>query len=884
VGQQPAVELQPVPSSALTQALEEFRTQTSRLGGRGGTGVQTSAPKPKAVWHGRIYENIRNNAFDAIPHQIVQRGGQQRKLRRNQYGFSVSGPVVAPKVYNGAGKTFFTLTYEGMRESIGQFNLNTIPTMLERTGQYGHVVDPNGQPLKIYDPLTTSTNPLYDSRQAVSASNLQYLRQQFVNNVIPLTRLDPVALNTLQYLPAPNTNAGPFFQNNYYSVTPEVNSANGFILSVDHSFLKKNRLTVRINKSDGLNGNAAVFLTPANSFNPSQLQESRGLRIEHVFTASPTNVNTLRLDLSSNRNRNQPQGLVDGKPLPRYQFDNVYLPMGQNNPISRDAFNNYTLSNTFASRWRKHRLSLQIELTQQLITTYRPQSPEGRFDFTAGYTSLPGIINTGHPFASFLLGGAAQAAQSIVMTIGANLETFTQRKEKYDRQSTVDLNVTNPANGRPGALVVVGTYGYGRTFLPAWTRVEPSLSLAWSVLGNNNTVLRLSLDRRYAQPNSFNGHWATQAFNGTPVYLSPNQQLQPAVFLRNGLQNFPFPDTRLEAANGTVAALVDPYKFQPTSMNFTVALQRQIAKNLIATVNFNRQYGRNQFTGSNLVNPNAIPLDALQYRDKLNDLNFANSLRPYPQYQDFDAQNVALGRFINHNFSIQIEKRTSGGLAVTGGYNHFMRWDDMSSPAQNLYDRKSAWSIAQFSQPHSFNFNVLYELPFGPGKRFFASGPLGKHILGGWALSDTSSYYGGQPLRLQPAFNNTGGVIPFTRLYIDEVPGVDPRVANPSPNQWFNAAAFVNPPDFTPGNGPRVHPFLRSPGGYNHDMTLNKRMAAGADRTLEFTASLFNATNHANWNYPDVRIGTLKNPNYNAGRIIGSTGGRIVQLGLRLNF
>jgi len=164
------------------------------------------------------------------------------------------------------------------------------------------------------------------------------------------------------------------------------------------------------------------------------------------------------------------------------------------------------------------------------------------------------------------------------------------------------------------------------------------------------------------------------------------------------------------------------------------------------------------------------------------------------------------------------------------------------------------------------------------------SGLLGRHILGGWALSGTSSFSSGNPLRLTPTFNNTGGVIQTNHLYVDVVPGEDPHVKDQSPNRWFNAAAFVNPQDFSIGNGPRIHPTLTGPGAYNHDMTLNKRMAAGADRTLEFTATLLNATNHANWNAPDTRIGTATTPNFNAGRIVGSTGGRIVQLGLRLNF
>ena len=344
---------------------------------------------------------------------------------------------------------------------------------------------------------------------------------------------------------------------------------------------------------------------------------------------------------------------------------------------------------------------------------------------------------------------AWQVAPSLTVTIGANLETFTQRVDKYDRQSTVDLNLINPANGLPGALAAATTPGYGRSLLPTWTHVEPSLAIAWSVLGHNNTVLRVTIDRCYGQPNANNGHWATQAFNGTPTYLSPNQQLQPALILAGGLRPSTFPDLRLEAANGTSAAIVDPDPHQPTTQNVTIQIQRQLARNLILTANFNRQYGRNQFVGSNLANPNAIPLTALQYRDKLNDLNFSNSLRPYPQYQDFDAQQFNLGKFRNENTSFQLEKRTSGGLAVTVGYSRFIRYDDgQSAPAQNLYDRKSAWSIAQFSQPHAFTMNFLYELPFGPGKKFFTSGFVGRHILGGWALSDNSFFNGGQPLRL----------------------------------------------------------------------------------------------------------------------------------------
>ena len=194
------------------------------------------------------------------------------------------------------------------------------------------------------------------------------------------------------------------------------------------------------------------------------------------------------------------------------------------------------------------------------VHSFRPQSPEGKFDFSAAYTSLPGIINTGYPFASFLLGAAAQAQQSIVispsyyrwnrfrtsisdtwqatpsltLTFSANIQSFGQRTEKYDRQSNISFDEINPENGRPGALVAANQNGYGRSFAPRWTNVEPSASLAWSVLGDNNTVLRLSYNRNYDQPNVFNGHFGTQVFNGSQLYLSANPQLEPALVLADG--------------------------------------------------------------------------------------------------------------------------------------------------------------------------------------------------------------------------------------------------------------------------------------------------------------------------------------------------------------
>jgi hypothetical protein len=173
-------------------------------------------------------------------------------------------------------------------------------------------------------------------------------------------------------------------------------------------------------------------------------------------------------------------------------------------------------------------------------------------------------------------------------------------------------------------------------------------------------------------------------------------------------------------------------------------------------------------------------------------------------------------------------------------------------------------------------------LPFGANKPFLTHPGWRRALAGGWSLSGSGMIRCGDAIAPRALFNNTGGVVRALRVNV--VPGVDPHVADPGPSGWFNPAAFDQPPDFTIGNLSRTHPNLRNPGNQNHDVSMNKRIALAAERTLELSLSAFNFVNHADWNDPDWLIGSREAPNVNAGKIIGSTGGRVIQLGLRFNF
>ncbi len=906
----------------IEKAVEEFKAQTRALGLRG-EGPSRRGARVRSRWHGRLFENLRNDFFDAIPHEVRQRGGTKSMLRRNQFGFNLAGPVLLPRIYDGSRRTYFSLSYEGMREAIARSYLRTIPTLPERIGDWSETVDLAGDPLAIFDPASTRRNPGYDATRPVSLDNLEYLREPFPGNRIPSWRLDPVAQRVLAYYPEPNASVGPFFRNNYFIHAPEVNTANGMIGKLEHTVRERHRVHLELAFSNGFQGPAKWFPTAANPGPVERRFYNRRGSLEHVFTLSARSVNTLSFEAVTDGSRSGAEerrifaeelGLtgVGGVGFPYFQIQ-PYLSLGRSYPVSKIARNSFEWSEAFSTRQGRHNWRFSGRYSHSQVNTFYPQYPAGRFRFGAGLTGLPGIVNTGHAFASFLLGLAEFSELSLVsspsyfragssavvlrhsweissrftFSWGVNLDVWTPRVEKYDRQSTVDLEVVNPANGRNGALVVAGREGQGRAFQPVRAKLEPSAGFSWNPWGDTRTVVRGSFSRSYSGIPIYSVQWGTQGFNGTPTYISPNVQLEPAVRLVDGVPPpaRPVPDLRPDAANDTIADLVDRSRLQPVYQSASLALEREVLGSLVVTVGFAYSGGRNLLVGNWAANPNAISPEALRFRDALNNEAFNRSLRPYPQFKGFDVYSSwPLGRYHRDAGYLRLEKRASRGLTLSAYYEQSKQLDDYSGPygRQDYFNRRNEWSLTAYNRPHRLSFSCVYELPLGPNKLWLSYTDWRRHLADGWSLSAISSFVSGEPIALRPQFNNTGGVL--TTLNVNVVPGVDPRVANRGPELWFNPLAFVQPPDFTMGNASRTHPFLRNPSNQNHDLSVTKRFALARDRTLEFTALALNFVNHANWEDPDPVIGTAEAPNVNAGKIIGSRGGRIIQLGVRFSF
>ncbi len=908
--------------SDLRRAAEEFKVQTRNLGLRQDAPRRGQAGARSVKFHGRLFHNFRNDFLDATPHDVRQRGGDKNILRRNQFGFNLSGPLVVPRLYDGSRRTFFSISYEGVREKIGRSYLRTIPLAAERNGDFGQTVDAAGELLRVYDPASTRPNPGYNPSAAVSESNLQYLRDQFPANRIPSARLDPVARKMASYYPDPNSNAGPFNRNNFFVFSPESNRANGMILKVDHAFLQKHRLAVSSSFTNGFEAAARFYDNAANPGSPDRNYSNRRISAEHVLTLSPQSINTFSTEVSSDISGTTSEtgaipsqlGLngVPGGVFP-FLIADGYLGLGRANPIARHARHQFTFTDGFSLRRGKHNFRFAGQFARYQANSSLPQYPSGFFRFGSGLTSLPGIVNTGKSFASVLLGMPDYVEVSyfpspsyfrnwrgmlafsdnweirpgLNVSFGLNAEFSGPRTERYNRMSTVDFQAANPGSSRPGAMIFAGRNGVGRSFQSAQTRPQPSFSLAWNPLGNKKAVLRYSISLNYQNFPLPNGQWGTQGFNGYSTFFSQNAQLTPALILGNGVPTplVPVPDLRPDGANQTSADLADRRGVLPRYLYSGLSYERELPFSIVLTGSASLSSGVNTYVGNNAVNSNAVHPDNLVYRDKLNDESFIRELRPFPQYLRFDVNGLwAGGKHRRTGAAIRIEKRTSQGLSLSANAEFSRQFDDYSGPygKQDFFNPANEWSLTAWNSPVRLSLSYMYELPFGVGKAWFSFQDWRRWVISGWSVSGISSVSSGEPLALRPMFNNTGGVVQALR--VNTVDGADPSVPNPSPNLWFNPGAFSHPADFSLGNGPRTHPTLRNPTTQSNDLSLAKRFTIDQERAFEFNASAFNFVNLGNWNDPDTNIGTTDSPNVNAGRIIGSRGGRVVQLGLRFSF
>ncbi|MEJ7608395.1 MAG: Plug domain-containing protein, partial [Bryobacteraceae bacterium] len=240
------------------EGVEEFRIQTNSYSaeyGRSGGGVLTIATKTGPTICAAPFLIVRNSKMDANNFFANSVGRPLGVFQRNEFGGSVGGPIVIPKLYNGQNKTFFFAAFEGRRQRSAVNTFYSLPTELQKAGDFSQTFNAQGQLRVIYDPFSTAPDP---NRPG------QFLRTPFPGNRIPADRLDPVALAAQKfYGPGPNTAGLPFTQQNNYLMQGKFRAnVNRATAKVDHNLNDRQKLFVRYTVFDNQNAQPIAWDSP----------------------------------------------------------------------------------------------------------------------------------------------------------------------------------------------------------------------------------------------------------------------------------------------------------------------------------------------------------------------------------------------------------------------------------------------------------------------------------------------------------------------------------------------------------------------------------------------------------------------------------------------
>lgn len=214
---------------------------------------------------------------------------------------------------------------------------------------------------------------------------------------------------------------------------------------------------------------------------------------------------------------------------------------------------------------------------------------------------------------------------------------------------------------------------------------------------------------------------------------------------------------------------------------------------------------------------------------------------------------------------MRVNRRFANGYSVLMGYNYSRQQDQVFYNDVSNFQRELTWQESDRPR-HRVSAAGTWELPIGKGRSFLSQMPkVADMLIGGWDLTGLLTWRSGFYVRF-------GGLA---------VTG-DPIVDNPTPDRWFNTAAFSRLPNFTPRSNPWQYAGLTNPGLLNLDNSIVKRVPVTERVRFEMRMDVFNTLNNMTWANPNTDVQSSQFGKSN--NQLGNQFGRRAQLGLRLEF
>jgi hypothetical protein len=275
----------------------------------------------------------------------------------------------------------------------------------------------------------------------------------------------------------------------------------------------------------------------------------------------------------------------------------------------------------------------------------------------------------------------------------------------------------------------------------------------------------------------------------------------------------------------------------------------------------------------------------------------AQLLLPYPEFCGAAGAGQEPVGFSNYNsLQANFTHRVTQGLTFMASYTYSKFLDDAGGPEEwasissggatirNYYDLGADKSVDGTDVPQSLVLNYIYELPVGRGKKIGSGmNAISNAVVGGWQVSGITHVQAGFPLSIA-----NGGANPASlwggNQHATLVSGVSEKSGTCNNGQAvgsgtcrFNPAAFVQTPAYQFGDAPRYFSNFRAPGYVDEDLGIQKWFNLTEKFRLQFSAQMFNAFNHVNFQSPDIGIGDAT-----FGQVTNTQGARQVQLALKL--
>ena len=690
-------------------AVQEFSIQTSTFDaqyGRGIGGVVNVVTKSGTnQFHGSAFEYLRNykmNAADFFSGRDA--------IKRNQFGGSFGGPLDIPKLYNGRDRTFFFFAYQGTRlRTATPGVLRTSPTEAMKAGNFSEWLLPNGTG-RILDPLSPTT--------------------PFPNNVIPQTRMDPVARKMLALMPA----SAPGASYQIRIPTPTQVSNNDQFMG---------RMDQRISASQRLSARVFQFLkedpwsyAPEHLYyvNAGQKGHSRNLTVNHSWVLSATWLNDFNFTNNVTESNSFPPKELAARSLEGFGARVKVLPDLPTMSVTPNGWSalslgqgytqmqkNYHFANVTSYANGRHNLRFGAEWRRYSLDKTAPYNSGGTITFNGQLFSERGNNNAGNAFAEFMMGQASawrqqsswaelltnnypalflqedwRATSKLTFNLGLRWDPrfdFTENLGGKQMTFIPGLQSTRFPNAPLGLQYLGDASVPDVVTQPDWNNLAPRAGLAYQI--NSKTVIRSAFGFFYDQ---LLGILNNRVGSGEPFVrlVTKNGPVSLSDPYAGGpiLDPTPLnPDKNFVFTRYSTWAL--PAKIMPTPymQNWNVIVERQVSADLLLRVGYVGSHGLRLLECPE-INPGL-------YGPGANTTNI-DQRRPYQPIAGLQlAQTQSWSKY--HAMQVTVQKRYSRGFSVLGNYTWSKSIDRVVFIHRQYRDQRSR-SVQLGPQHRRFRF------------------------------------------------------------------------------------------------------------------------------------------------------------------------------------